>query len=55
MQEAEKACKSDNYFDTVTRSTNTLPVPKNLNPKPTALDQDQKDTVKKFTQLKQHM
>ena len=40
MQDAEKACESvDNYFDTVTRSTNTLPMPDNPSPKPPTSDQ----------------
>ena len=36
MQDAEKA--DDNYFDAMTRSTNTSPVPEESIPKPTALN-----------------
>ena len=45
MQEAEKACKSDdNYFDAVTRSTNTSPMPETPALKSAALEQDLNNT-----------
>ena len=56
MQDAEKVHGSnDNYFNAMTRSTNKSPVPDDSISKPIVLNQDQKDTVKKYQQVKQPM
>ena len=54
MQEAEKACElDDNYFDAVTRSTNTSPVPETPASKSAVLEQDLNDTPNKSQHVKQ--
>ena len=56
MQDAEKVHESnDNYLNAMTRSTNKSPVPDDSISKPIVLNQDQKDTVKKYQQVKQPM
>ena len=56
MQEAEKAHKlDDNYFDAVTRSTNTSPVPETPASKSAVLEQDLNDPENKSQQVKHLM
>ena len=49
MQEAEKAQEAeDNYFDAVTHSTNTSPMPETVETQSTVSDEKQKEVAKKL-------
>ena len=54
MKEVKQACKlNDNYFDAVTRSTNTSPIPETPASKSVPLEQDLNDVQNKSQQGKQ--
>ena len=56
IEDAEKACElDDNYFDAMTRSTNTSPVPQEVTSEPTMADQVQIDIPKDNHQLNQQI
>ena len=56
MEDAEKACEwDDNYFDAMTRSINTLPVPQELTTEPAMADQVQMDIPKDNHELNQQI